>query len=252
MNSIINDDVKDDLLQKYNMRAADVISGIVIYDIHELYNESSDADIPLRYIQFTDGTIVCSVAKECKEFIVDYFSKYSTDLFSDNGFEYLFKFLSDYMRKYQRIPYIANDEMYKHMIYYIFDDKKDVGYDKIKDNTVRFNSTTEYKNITDSYQPLWQGGIYFGTLVNKEIVSIVGTNTPLEKKVIDIGLETHIDYRQKGFALSNIAAMSNYLTTENKIVLYGCNNKNEDSIKTAISSRFKEIAKEKTLWFVGE
>jgi hypothetical protein len=252
MDKIVNNEVKDELLQKYNLRASDVVSGIVISDIHELYDEASDADIPLRYIQFADGTIACSIVKECKDFINGYFSEYSTNLFSDNGFEYLFKFFSDYMQKYQRVPYIANNEIYKHMIYYIFDNKKDVGYDKIKDNTVRFSSTTEYKNITDSYQPLWQGGVYFGTLINKEIVSIVGTNTPLEKKVIDIGLETHTDYRQKGFALSNIATMTDYLTTENKITLYGCNNKNENSIKTAISSRFKETAKEKTLWFVGE
>jgi len=251
MNGKTDCGIKEELLKKYHVKAERINSALTIFDINEMYDESSDADIPLRYIQFTDGTIVCSVIKECKEYIVNYFLKYSNNLFSDDGFEYIFNIFSEYMQKYKRVPYIANDEMYKHMIYYILDNKKDIKNEKIKQNTMQFYYNTSFKNATDIYQPLSQDGIYFGTLFNDKIVSIVGTNTPLQNKIIDIGLETHIDHRQNGYALSNIAAMSDYLLKDNKVILYGCNNKNINSIKTAISSGFKAVAKEKTLWFVG-
>lgn len=245
------DDVKNDLLWKYNTKAKNTFYGTTITDINEMYDEWSDTDIPLRYIQFIDGTTVFAVVNECRGFIEEYISKYAGDLFSDSGFEYLFHYFSNYMQKYQKKPYLEDGEMYKHMIYCILCDKNHIAYDKIKNDTLQFCFDTEYRNITDEYQPLSKDGVYFGTLSGNEIVSIVGTNTPLQNKVIDIGVETHKDYRQKGFAVSNVSAMSDYLTNNGKIALYGCNNKNENSIKTAISSGLTAIAKEKTLWYVG-
>lgn len=244
-------DIKDTLLWKYNINSENVCCKTIIIDINEMYDKWSDTDIPLRYIQFIDDTTVFAVVNECRRFIEEYISKYADDLFSNTGFEYLFNYFSDYMQKYQRKPYVENDEMYKYMIYYTLRDKSGIAYNKIKSDTMQFCFDTPYRNITDEYQPLSKDSVYFGTLSGDEIVSIVGTNTSLHNKVIDIGVETHKDYRHRGFAVSNVSAMSDYLMNNDKMVLYGCNNKNKSSIKTAVSSGLTVIAKEKTLWYVG-
>lgn len=248
--------VKAELLKPYKIDTNDVSQQkIKVLEPDELYDENSDTDVPLRFVQFIDNSIYVSVAKGCEGLIKDYLIKYSNDLFSDNGCEYLYSVFTDYMHKMQRYncnPYTYDDEIHKHMVYYTLAEKNNIKYEKIQNNTVMVNNEASYNNITAVYQTLSENGIYFGTLVNNDIVSIVGTNTNLQNKVIDIGLKTHPDFRRKGFALSNIAAISDCLIKMDKIVLYGCNNMNKNSIDTAISSGFHAIAKEKTLWFVGE
>jgi hypothetical protein len=105
------------------------------------------------------------------------------------------------------------------------------------------------------FELILSDGVFYGTLLGNKIVSIVGCNNaiqPLQSPtVVDIGLETHEDYKQNGYALSNVAAMSNYLISYGHVVKYCCNNKNTNSIKTAISSGFKVVANEKTFWCVN-
>ncbi|MHB1485567.1 MAG: aminoglycoside adenylyltransferase domain-containing protein, partial [Saccharofermentanales bacterium] len=248
--------MKADLLDKY--RVVDHKTGVTFLEINkdEMYDENSDADIPFKYIQFKDGSVVFAVIAEFMDFAKKYFQMFSNNLFDKNTFEILFKFISDNMKKCNKKPYRENDELEKYMSYYILCDKINISYNKIQSSTVKFNSDTSYMNITDSYKELSKNSIYFGTLINGNIVSITGTNTAILQassgKVIDIGLETHPDFRQKGYALSNVIAMSDYLLSNDYIVKYCCNSKNTNSNKTALSCGFKEIAREKTIWCVGE
>lgn len=249
--------MKTDLLDKYN-GIADHKSNVTFIEINtdEMYDENSDADIPFKYIQFKDGSVVFAVITEFMDFAQNYFKVFSDKLFDKSTFEILFEFISEQMKKYHKRPYMNNNELEKHMVYYVLSDKNNIPYNKIQSTTIQFNSDTSYKNITDSYIELSINSIYYGTLINGNIVSIVGTNTPIlhapSGKVIDIGLETHPDYRQKGFALSNVIAMSDYLLNKGYFVKYRCNNKNTNSNKTALSCGFKEIAREKTIWCIGE
>ncbi|WP_422657580.1 GNAT family N-acetyltransferase [Paenibacillus sp. EC2-1] len=224
-------------------------------DKQRMYDPSSDAFIPLKYTQFADGDIVISTISEYLDFAKKLYELYSENLFSKNAFEYIFEHLSVRVRDYDLRPYTANEEQEKYLIIYGLGDQEHIAHTKIQTSTVQIKSDTSYINVTDSYTELLHDRIYYGTLLGNKIVSIVGTNQVVESSqmptAVDIGLETHEDYRQNGYAHSNVAAISKYLINKGHVVKYCCNNKNTNSIKTAISSGFKVVAYEKTIWCVN-
>ncbi|HBN83765.1 MAG TPA: hypothetical protein DDZ89_07955 [Clostridiales bacterium] len=250
--------IKADLLRNYTQNIIDPQSSITFIEIdkEKMYDENSDSDVPFKYIQFQDGCIIFATIPKLLEFAKNYYEIFKNGLFNKKAFEYLFENISVKMKKYERKPYTVNRELEKYMSYSILDDKTDIPYEKIQNSTIQFKADTPYKNITNSYIELSQDCIYYGTLIGENIVSIVGTNTPIMKypnsEVVYIGVETHENYRQKGYAISNVAAMSDYLLSNGYIVKWGCNSLNISSIKTASSCGFREIAKEKTVFCVGD
>jgi len=204
-----------------------------------------DTDIVMEYTQFCDGYTVFALLPELMAFAKE-FSK-SKDLFNLNAFEYLFDYLETYIKQYPRWLYREDNALGKYMVYYGLDDKQKIDYSKIQNSTVQFTVESPYQNVTNEYKELSPNGIYYGTLIDDKIVSITGTNG-MENEVVDIGVETHKYYRNKGYAVSNIAALSAHLLNIGRIVKYGCNNLNTYSNKTAVSSGFQIIAREKTIW----
>ncbi|NIK79788.1 hypothetical protein FHS15_004955 [Paenibacillus castaneae] len=264
-NNFLNDvafkKIKKEILNSYNVKD-DITKPKVIFkeidienDKERMYDSSSDTYIPLKYIQFADGEIVISAISDYIDFAKGYYQLFSENLFSEKAFDYLFDFLSVKVKDFKLIPYTGNQAKEKYLSIFGLSDKADITYYNIQHSTIQFNSNTSNKNITHSYEELTPDRVYYGTLLGNKIVSIVGCNNAIQPllspTVVDIGLETHEDYRQNGYALSNVAAMSNYLVSEGHVVKYCCNNKNTNSIKTAISSGFKVVANEKTFWCVN-
>jgi hypothetical protein len=250
--------IKADLLMSYTKNIDDLKPSITFIEIdkEKMYEEYYDCDIPFKYIQFENGCIVIATIPEFMEFAKSYYEMYKNDLFSKEAFVYLSEYIGDKMKKYERKLYTVNRELEKYMIYSIIDNKSVVPHDKIQKSTIQFKADTPYRNITNAYTELSQDCLYYGTLIDEKIVSIVGTNTPILKypnsEVVYIGVETHENYRQKGYAVSNVAAMSDYLLSNRYIVKWGCNSLNINSIKTAASCGFREIAKEKNVFCVGD
>lgn len=248
--------IKNDLLHKYNLKADKIKSPVTFIEIDKerKFDENSDNDEAFNYIQFEDGCIVFGVISEFLEFAKNYYELFKSYLFNDTAFEYLFEFITGRMVKYNIKPYTNYQELHKYMRYYFSDNNYNYNNNssKIQESTIQFKADTPYKNITDSYTELSQDCLYYGTLIDNNIVSIVGTNTPILKytdvDVVDIGVETHTDFRQKGYAVSNVAAMTDYLHNNGYIVKYGCNNKNVYSNKTAVLVGLKEKAIEKTVF----
>lgn len=250
--------IKADLLRNYPKSINDLQSSITFLEIdkEKMYDENCDSDVPFKYIQFQDGCVVFAIIPQFMDYAKNYYEIYKDDLFDKKAFDYLFEYISEKMKKYERKPYSVNQTLEKYMTYSILSKKSDVPYEKIQDTTIQFKADTPFKNITNVYTELSQDCIYYGTLIGENIVSIVGTNTPILKypnlNVVDIGVETHENYRQKGYAASNVAAMADYLLSNGYIVKWGCNSLNINSIKTATACGFREIAKEKTAYCVGE
>jgi hypothetical protein len=250
--------IKSDLLSSYTKNIDNINSSIVFLEINKenMYNEHYDCDIPFKYLLFNDDCSVFAAIPEFMEFAISYSEMYKQDLFSKEACEFLFGYIGDNMKKYERRPYTDNQELEKYMIYSILENKSDIPHGKIQNTTIQFKYDTLYKNITNVFTELSQDCIYYGTLIGENIVSIVGTNTPILKypnaEIVYIGVETHENYRQKGYAISNVVAMSEYLLSNGYIVKWGCNSKNINSIKTAASCGFREIAKEKAVFCVGD
>jgi len=238
---------KKDLLYGYG-RLASSDDKVIFRTVDTDNGYQANTDIVLEYTQFNDGFTVFAVNPELMRFAKEFTVKYSLDLFGLQAFEHLFEYIeTSYISKHERWLYRDEEALEKYMVYYGLGDKHKIDQSKIQPSTVRYTIDSPYRNITDEYQQLSPDGVYFGTLIGDEIVSITGTNG-MENEVVDIGVETHIAHRQKGYALSNITALSEYLLDIGRVVKYGCNNLNVYSNKAAISCGFEMIAKEKTIW----
>lgn len=242
---------KNDLLFGYDKLITSQ-SNILFREINREngYEENIDkdgGDIVINYMQFHDGFTIFAVIPELMDFIQEFALTFSNDFFDIKSLEYLFVYLETYIKRYPRWLYREDEALEKYMVYYGLEDRQMIDYSKIQSSTVQITADSPYLNITDEYKELSPDGVYFGTLIGHEIVSITGTNG-MDNEVVDIGVETHKDYRHKGYAVSNIVALSDYLLRIGRVVKYSCNNLNTFSIQAALSSGFHIVAKEKSIW----
>ena len=98
--------------------------------------------------------------------------------------------------------------------------------------------------------------VYCGTEIDDAIVSWASWNfyedefcDSKDDEVIDIGVGTRENYRNRGYAVSNVVAMAEYILDLGKIAVYTTNNRNIASQKTALAAGLSEICKEKTFYF---
>ena len=87
------------------------------------------------------------------------------------------------------------------------------------------------------------GFICFGTVVDGRIVSVAAENPHDEDNtMIDIGVETAEEHREKGYAASNTAALAYYLLDTGITVTYTAEDDNIPSIHLAEKVGFKRYA----------
>ena len=236
--------IKQDMCKSYKISYEELSEAKIILNNHDENDNWNGIYVPLQYAQFEDNSIIVSSFPRLATLVNTYIKLFEDDLFSENALAYLKDNLKDETAKMGLKPYstpIINNDLYN--IIYGIEDEKYLQKQKIQESTVQFLHDTKYKASN-----LSPGHVYFGTLIDGEIVSIVSTSLATleypEVKIIDIGVGTHENHRQKGYALSNIIAMSNYLLNNGHIVKYMCDNKNINSQKAALSSGFEKIARE--------
>jgi RimJ/RimL family protein N-acetyltransferase len=226
----------------------------IINNKERMFDPSTNTFIPLKYFQLADGTVAISTISEYMDIARSFHTLFSKNLFSEKAFQYLFDTISRKVKAFDLKLYTANQEQEKFLWIFGLGEKSNVACSKIQDTTIQLKFNAPYKNITKSYKHLQKDRVYYGTLIG-EIVSIAGCNHAVEPlnppSVVDIGLETHESYRQRGYALSNVAALTDFLVDNGHSVKYCCNNKNIISIKTALSSGFQVVGFEKVIWCVN-
>lgn len=265
LNDTAYGNIKSDILKSYNIEndMGDFIKSPKVFfsdadicsDREKMYNVPADCYIPFKYVQFEDGDVYFYSISEYSNFARDFYSAYADDLFGEKALEYLYKALGKKVRNFKLKPYILNYEKEKYLLTYGMSDKSSIAHSKIKPSTVQFKCDTSYENTTNAYKGYAPDGIYYGTLIGNDIVCIVGSNNEIRPavkgNVVSIGVETHEDHKRKGYALSNIAAMCDYLISNGQTVEYYCGSNNLYSIKTALASGFKPVAREKTFFCVN-
>ena len=219
------------------------------------YNSDGYAYI-FEYMQFfdDDSMILCTIPEFIKP-LLHYFELFRNDLFSAKSYEWLLKNLKDDAEEYG-LTLHTDDENHKdyfHTVFFGIENKNDLNISKKQDNTVKFYSADNSYDMTGfNGTGFGCSALNFGTLIDNRIVSnCLSTYTnPFENEVVDIGVLTLEDYQQKGYAVSNVVSMAEYLLGEAedvkkvKEVLYTTGSGNINSQKTAKSSGFREIAKE--------
>jgi len=215
------------------------------------YNSDGYAYI-FEYLQFfDDGSMILWTIPEFIEPLLNYFELFRKDLFSDKSCKWLLENLKNDTEKYGLTLHTdhENRKDYQGTVFFGTENENDLNISKKQNNTVKFYSADKF-DMT-GFDNIWRGVLNFGTLIDNQIVSnCLNTTNPLDNKVIDIGICTLDDYKQKGYAVSNVVSMAEYLLSgaeevkKVKEVIYTTGSGNINSQKTAKSSGLREIAKE--------
>ena len=140
--------------------------------------------------------------------------------FSDDAFDFLYKKIKPYTDKW---GYTLNEKyLYSWDYTYIIDQ---INTDLILDNTVK-------------------DGERFVTIIDGNIVSDTKENPYQEGSLFrDIAVSTDINYRNRGYAASNVAAHAKYLEEMNLKATYRCDKFNIASQRVAEKVGFKLYGK---------
>jgi len=251
--------VKMSLYQQFDVINYDLDKPAIIYSNiqHEKMSLGGGTLVPMKYFLLENGGIVIAAIPELKDFSLDFFQKYKHDLFSSETFAYLYEQLPEKIKKLKMKLFLGNDEKEKYRLKYGLEDKNLVKTKQILNSTIKLNPNINYVNNTIAYgKTLNRDRLHFGTVIDNEIVSIVGTNVEFFKfpatDPIEIGVETLLDFRKLGYATSNVRAMCEFLLKRGYSVTYNCHNKNIGSQKTALNCGFTQIAREKHLFCIND
>lgn len=225
-------------------KTSENINNIKIIELYANEMRYGDDYMPFGYTQYCDGSIILRFLPNLGDFALEFINKNkSDDLFSDNMIGYVYKNITDCMKELFNL--VPNTEKYNSGFGYGISDENNLNLDRKQRTTIKFDETCDYEIIekyifVDKNNP----GIYFGTLIDDKIVSVAKRNNTHE-----IGIGTHENYRGKGYAVSNVVALAEYILDKGLYVYYETNNLNIGSQKTAKGAGFTEIYREQFFWF---
>lgn len=164
------------------------------------------------------------------------------DLFSDGKID---KFL-DYMNEILNgLKWSVDNRSYTYSTIYTLENYDSLNISKILPTTEEITAPTDkYTDISGSahkINDISNSNTYFCTVSDGKIVSLCGYSY-IGFESVDIGISTNENYRQRGYAASNVISMAKYILDKGKGVLYSCAHTNTKSKKTALSAGFTHVA----------
>jgi hypothetical protein len=254
---ILNDELKYNGFTKLPKYIADKNIAIIECDSKQINYEENGWTKILDYVHFTDnGSKMLWTIPEFTELILE-----CTRLF-DNGFcpdktsELL---LNTIMPKAENIGLIVQTNKSSvesaglisetnniYDIYFAVNHVNQLNLSKKRNNSIRVCRGGSY----DFVLPDIASELYYATVIDNEIVSISGSThtSPFKSEVVDISADTLEEHRGKGYAVSNVISLAEYLLSgaedvkQVKEVIYPPVNINKNSIKVAKSAGFIEAA----------
>lgn len=198
-----------------------------------------DIAVPIHVEQNNGETKIFAypfAAKLCEE----YENRFSYDLFSDAALDFLRdgckEFCSELGYKEEKYP-------------------KNWGYNFVcRENTAsedisceRIRRDRKYKNLTtfNIGQCLAYERVIYAVVKEGRIVSVAVTSESVSQAddIIEIGTETAVGYRKKGYSSAAVRALSEFLCSKGLKVLYKCHHENTASTAVARSAGFDEVGK---------
>ena len=104
----------------------------------------------------------------------------------------------------------------------------------------------EVRDVADRDESAWHmrdtwGGPVFGQIADGKVVTWCAIK-PLSDIVWDLSIETHPQYRGRGYAKSTVSAALKHVFANDRLVGWGCDRDNPASLRTALSVGFKHYA----------
>jgi hypothetical protein len=213
--------------------------------------EWGDFYVPLGYIYTNDKYLMLSCFNKHKDLAFDVVKKFQDDIFSQDCIDYVYRYTAgDLQKTFNIVPDIQFGSDYT-LIYAIFDINK-LNLSVKQNTTIKFDKNINYDVICTKIDKTTES-LFYGTLIDNKIVSIVNlAKRPDDGINIIGGVGTHEDYRNKGYAVSNVVAMAEYILNTGKIIIYGTTKSNIASQKTAMAAGLSEITKIQRFYFKKE
>ena len=213
---------------------------IVDFEGEELVRETQfDIAVPVHIEEFEGDVKIFSypsLENTCKALE----NEFSDDLFSENALDFVRNgcagFRGELGYKEEKYP-------------------KNWGYNFICDNAVdceenfaeRIRRDGKYRNLTtfNIRDCLAYERVIFAIVKEGQIVSVAVTCESLQKGAdwVEIGTETAVGYRGKGYSTMAVKALSAFLIQKGYRVLYKCHHMNEASCAVAKSAGFKQVGR---------
>ena len=166
--------------------------------------------------------------------------KYSHDSLSDEALIYLNEQLNPIVNKY---GYKFDEKrLFKWSYAYKMTDVKQINQTVILPNTIKWNESMEFVNLTKIDLDYIGERNMFVTVIDEQIVSYACENSFVSDDWREIG-ETIADFRGKGYAASNTAALSLYGLQLGFEIKYNCNRYNVASQQVAEKVGFIKYGK---------
>ena len=195
----------------------------------KIYIIESLVDNLLTITKFEKGFLLFEANKNYFPMINEYKKKYKNNLFSPDAIEFF------------KSKFRVCDEDNPFGYIYGIDDIKKLNTDCIFSSTFKIDTSSANQGITDRFDNYYSKNlnnnlIYFGTIINGEIVSLTNTGpNELCFKAIGLSYETLPEHRNKGYAKSNTAATIKYLLNNDFAVVFDSGTNNIASVKTCES-----------------
>lgn len=198
-----------------------------------------DIAVPIHIEQFCGETKIFAypcVETLCKE----YESRFENDLFSDAALDFLRDGCKDFCKKNG-----YSEEKHPKNWGYNFLCSENTPLPDIPCERIRRDG--KYKNLTtfDIAECLAYERVIFAMVKEGQIVSVAVTSEAPQKGAewVEIGTETAVGYRGKGYAKAAVRALSAFLVQKGYRVLYKCHHENLASTAVARGAGFDEVGR---------
>lgn len=212
----------------------------------EIFEANYPGIVPLLVEEYK-GDVSIEVYSGAEAFAREYLERYTGRLFSKEALSSVARSLDGYLREngYER------DTVGETLYYYQYEmtDPKALDLSLIKAGTERLTASLLKKikgNLTTfSLDELLEKKLSaFVVIEDQKVVAIATVNERLKKgSVLEVTVETSPRYRQKGYALSTVTALSRYLLEHGATVAYCCRNTHTKSNRVARSTGFCRVGR---------
>lgn len=213
---------------------------IIDKDGEEFIRESHfDIAVPV-HVELFEGEVKIFAYPFARQLCEEYEQRFKNDLFSDDALEFIREGCKDFC---EELGYV--EEKFP----------KNWGYNYIcAENTAdaefeceRIRRNGKYKNLTtfNIAECLAHERVIYAVVKEGQIVSVAVSSESLSNAecIIEIGTETAVEHRNKGYAVAAVRALSEFLCNKGYKVLYKCHHKNVASSAVAKKAGFDEVGK---------
>ena len=189
--------------------------------------------LPLSVSGVCSGDFDYEVYDSAREYVRDILEGDNSDYLTESFYKRVDAALREYAKSlgYEPDGYLTHT----FILNYRFD--SELNSSLILPDTLRLDDLSAYTDLTDTEFDTEEFPV-FASLVGGRLVSVCGANGFIEENTVEIAVATAAPFGGRGYALSNVTAMTNFLKKSGFDVAYQCYPDNEASISLARSAGF--------------